>query len=262
MARGGNMNSGMLSKGSDIDISSALEVSEEMKNAMDALYDKLDVKKQNEIVKSDVKHYIDGLVRGRVGDADITVAKFAIDMLVNMEARSLTSAFKQVMYLDHIIDTLMVRIDENFGGGAGDYYTLMNLQGALMTMQQHLMQLVRQLPVNIQQSVNVVMENFSIDVQAIEKETDQGMIIAKSSELIENIERISIEVEQRNKEIDDSKPDELPKDWIISDDALLKTKTIEEAREYDKFHGIGGSHTENLEGAEIFPDNEFDDDED
>lgn len=248
------------------DMGAALEQSADMMDVMNDLYVKLEVKETNEKIKNEIMFFVNGLVSNKFKEADISHAEFAISMLVKMEANSLVSAYKQAIYIEHIIDTLMVRIDENYGGGIGDYVTLMQLQGAFLTLNQHLMTTVRQLPTNIQNTVLQMREEFQIEVQEVENESNPANMIIKSSALLEHIDTIKKSVEVQNAEIDNTIPDQLPEEWILSDEALLNTKTPEEADEYDRKNKIGKymvtSNGENMPGQKQFDDDEFENDED
>ncbi|WNN12337.1 hypothetical protein MA9V2_088 [Chryseobacterium phage MA9V-2] len=246
------------------DIGSLMEQSDEMLQIMEDNYDKLHVKENNATIKRDIQTFIDGLVKQRLRDADISHAKFAIDMLVKMEARTLISAYKQNIYLEHLIDTLMVRIDESNGGGVGEYYAIMHLQDALLKAQSYLMLTVRQLPVNIQNTVQSMVDTFQIEVEEIEAAGGSGpVMIGKTSALLESLDTIKKEVEVQNAEIDEMKPDELPKEWIVTDDALIATDNPDAAIAMDKANRTGAfADAEILPGQKQFDDDEFDDDED
>lgn len=245
------------------DLGAALEQSADMMDVMNDLYVKLEVKETNDKIKAEVQNFVNGLANYKMGDANIQHADFAIKMLVKMEANSLISAIKQCVYVEHIIDTLMERIDNNYGGGIGDFMTLLQLQGAFLTLNNHMMAAVRQLPTNINNGVIQMMENFRIEVQEIEQEETGANMIMKSSALLEHIDTIKKEVEIQNAEIDNTVPEQLPQEWILSDEALLNTSTPEEADEYDRKNKIGRymSAGEELPGVKQFPDDEFDNDD-
>lgn len=225
--------------------------STEMSDALQELYVKLEVAQKNQEIKLSTKKFVDNLVQSKTANVDLGNAKYAIDMLVKVETNSLISAAKQTMYLEHIIDTLMLKIDENFGGAVTDYYALMQLQSGLLKMQQHFLYALRQLPINIQNTVNTMLDMFAIHIEDTQQQTD-GITI-KSVDFIDNIEQIHRQVNAKNAEIDNSKPDELPAEWIVSDAALMSTDTAEEAIAYEQ--KTAGT---NLPGQPDFDESEFD----
>ena len=215
----------------DFDITVATNADDMLQTLQD-MYIKLDVREKHKQIKQEVTAVVDTLVSKYTNDAQLEQAKVVVDMIKRIEANSITTIYKQTMYLEHLIDTIMERIDESYGGSIPDYMVLMQLQNSLINFNQHLLVAIRQLPMTIRNSIQVTLDSFAIQVEEAE-ETSTGGLIARSGDLLDALENVQRDVVKNNAQIDAMEPEKLPEDWQVSDEALMAAETIEEAKQIE-----------------------------
>jgi hypothetical protein len=240
---------------------STITDTEDIVDVFKDMYVKLDVKQKTNDITKEVKEFVDILKSKYMHDEEINNVSKIVDMLIKIESNSIISIYKQQQYLEHIIDTVMIKIDENYGGSAGEYMVLLQLQSALVTMTQNLLFAIRQLPANIRGAVQSTLMTFEVETVSNDDKAPSKTI--KSADLIDQIESIHNEVINKNIIVDNEKPDELPEDWNISDDALMRADSVEDARIIDaknkeQFDVNDTQQSFNMPGADRFADDEFD----
>lgn len=249
-----------MAKNDDFDVSLFTDT-EDLTSAFQEMYDKLDVKAKSAEIDKEITEYVDSLVNNFTQDVEITAISKLLRIQTNIETKTVISAYKQSIYLEHLVDTVMMRIDENFGGSGAEYAVLLRLQSSLITMNQYLLTCIRMLPSNLKMAVMSTLDAFAIEAKADIDSATSGKLVAKQADLIEHVEKAHAIVSKKNIEIANEVPDALPIDYIISDDALMQADDIDEAKKIHAEQIMNAKQAIELDTVKNFPDDEFDDED-
>jgi hypothetical protein len=248
-----------MSRDDNFDLSSFTDT-QDLTAAFQEMYEKLDVKQKNEEISKEITEYVDTLVNKFTKDVEISAISKLLKIQTTIETKTVISAYKQSIYLEHLVDTVMSRIDENFGGSGAEYSVLLRLQSSLITMNQYLLTCIRMLPSNLKFAVMSTLDAFAIEAKTDIDNATSGKLVAKQADLIEHVEKAHAIVSKKNIEVANEKPDTLPADWIITDEALMQAEDVEEAKKIHAEQILSAKQAIELDVSKEFPDDEFDED--
>jgi hypothetical protein len=163
-------------------------------------YKKLDVKQTLNDINNRAQSIITSLQA-------LTISKQIIDdfthvqLLVNIEELTLAGLYRNVIFTNHIVNTLMQSIDDDeFGGDIGQYMSLMSLQRDSIFMVHTFMSYLRSLP-HIFKSLNAEYMELIPPSDGDDEDTEYATPRRSNERLIEEIDQITQDISNRDKAI-------------------------------------------------------------